>query len=92
MAKSTGTYCRRIFLDRSDSSVTSSCAAFHGLAAYGSGESAPPDAATFFEVASCSKKLHLHKGTHESMQCFTNRLRILAQEALNFADFLEKGE
>lgn len=81
-------YNRRTWLNKEGSPSTGSVVSYHGTALNWADEEVSK---TFFEVADCSFKVRLHPEKGEEMSNFVSKLRLLASEASNFADFLESN-
>ena len=79
-------YSTRRWLNPSGSSSTGSVVAWHGELH----RRAEPEVETLFEVADCHGKVCLHKIKGDSMADFIAKLRILADTANDFADYLSE--
>lgn len=83
------TYTKRVWLNSNNSASTGSVVAFHGKTTYGDSDER---LSTFLEVADCHCKISLHKIKADQMSDFIRKMRLLAETANNFADFLENVE
>lgn len=81
-------YVVKRFLDESNSAVTSACIAHYG-GVFG-GDGCDLTSAIFFDIISGVSRVHLHKGQHESIRTFKNRLKVLKLELEKFIVFLEE--
>ena len=78
-------YSSRKWLNESDVSATGSIVTFYGpQPAYGDSRIEP-----LFELADCHGKVRLHFSKEHDMKNYIKKMRIIAEEATKFADFLE---
>lgn len=81
------TFCKRTWLNADTSASTGSVVAWHGETSFR--EKEPSEIITFFEVSDCHCKARLHKTPADTMAQFVSKMRLLAKNANEFAEYLD---
>jgi hypothetical protein len=79
-------YNKRVWLNSKESSSTSSVIAFDGNVLYED----KPYRDTFLKIYDCKNSITIHKKDSESMEYYTNKLKLLKTEIELFINHLEK--
>lgn len=83
------TYSKRTWLNPITSPSTGSCVSYHGPANYCRGGRDTVEIISFFEVSDCNGKVKVHRSDGDSLADFADKIRLLAEEAADFADFID---
>lgn len=77
-------YSSRKWLNDNTVAATGSIVTFYGPSAYEDMRIEP-----MLEIADCHSKIRLHMSKTDGLKDYIRKIRILAEEADNFADYLE---
>jgi len=83
-------YNSRQFLNPSSSHYTGTLVCFDGVEIINQGKELPRY--TFIELSDCHGKVRLHKDNNLLMRDFVLKLRLMAREINEFANYLENTE
>jgi hypothetical protein len=81
-------YCRRVWLNPGDQSLTGSIVTFNGDSAW-KGENGPVKV-SFVEVADCHNKVRIHGGDYDSISQFADKVELMRDTLTEFVQYLRK--